>query len=154
MSDEKSPKWLKVRDVAAQLDITPMSVYRLIEAGKLPATRATPRSVRVRAADLEAYLAQASLQPKIPLDPWDEYLASLPPQLPDGLHPDATLQEGLTMEDLADPDATFLYVLSFPDGELYGMFPAESDPQGLAAAWAACRKLGGQLELTRVGDQP
>lgn len=151
MTQNKSPEWLKVKDVAERLAITPMSVYRLINAGKLPATRATPRSVRVRAADLEVYLAQASTQPAAPQDPWEEYMegAHYSPYI----HADAELPEELDRRELFATGGTeHVYVLSFPDGELYAMFPADTDPEGLDAAWAVCKKRGGHLQLLKAAD--
>lgn len=51
----EDPKFLTVHEVAAMLRVSPMTVYRLIEDEELPATRVA-RSLRVREADLEAYL--------------------------------------------------------------------------------------------------
>lgn len=126
-----------------------MSVYRLINAGKLPATRATPRSVRVRAADLEAYLAQASNVPQEPKDPWDEYMegAHHGPYI----HPEAVLAEDVDrLEFINSGGASYVYVLAFGDGSLYAMFPGDTDPEGLDAAWAVCRRQGGTMDLLKT----
>lgn len=154
MTNESSPQWLKVKDVAARLDITPMSVYRLINAGKLPATRATPRSVRVRAADLEAYLEWAGSGPSSPRDPWDEYMEGV--HHGPYIHPDAVLAEDFDRTDFfASGGTSHVYVLAFGDGSLYAMFPGDTDPEGLDAAWAVCRRQGGTMDLLKAtGGQP
>lgn len=127
-----------------------MSVYRLITAGKLPATRATPRSVRVRAADLEAYLEQAgSASSSTPPDPWDEYLAGL--HHGPHLHPDAELPDDFDRTEFFETGGTsHVFVLAFPDGELYAMFPGDTDPEGLQAAWVVCKRRGGTMELVKA----
>lgn len=53
---EHASALLTVGEVAAALRVSTMTVYRLINAGELPAAR-IGRSFRVRAEDLDRYLA-------------------------------------------------------------------------------------------------
>lgn len=150
MPNTESLEWLRVKDVAAKLNVTPMSVYRLIEAGKLPATRATPRSVRIRAADLDAYLRAQSNAAAEVADPWEEYLASTRASAA-LLHPDAVLAEDVGPDDFAEePAQNFIYILTYGSGDLWAMFPADGDPRGLSAAWNVCKVAGGSMRLCRV----
>lgn len=50
-------RYLTVGEVAAQLRVSSMTVYRLINAGELPAVR-IGRSFRLREEDLDRYLAE------------------------------------------------------------------------------------------------
>jgi excisionase family DNA binding protein len=49
-------RYLTVGEVAAQLRVSSMTVYRLINSGQLPALR-IGRSFRLRPEDLDRYLA-------------------------------------------------------------------------------------------------
>lgn len=53
---------LTAAEVAEDLRVSTMTVYRLIRRGELPAVR-VGRNYRVRAADLEAYLADQVVDP-------------------------------------------------------------------------------------------
>jgi excisionase family DNA binding protein len=50
---------LTVREVAASLRVSTMTVYRLIKAGELRSTR-VGKGYRIRTADLEEYLGGAT----------------------------------------------------------------------------------------------
>lgn len=50
---------LTVNEVAELMRVSNMTIYRLIKAGDLPATR-VGRSYRLRQADVDAYLAHGS----------------------------------------------------------------------------------------------
>lgn len=50
-------RFMTVSEVAAMLRVSPMTVYRLINAGELPAVR-IGRSFRVREQDLDRYLLE------------------------------------------------------------------------------------------------
>jgi excisionase family DNA binding protein len=52
---ENASRLVTVAEVAAALRVSTMTVYRLINAGELPAAR-IGRSFRVRAEDLDRYL--------------------------------------------------------------------------------------------------
>ena len=54
-SRQERPSFVTVGEVARQLRVSNMTVYRLISAGDLPATR-IGRSYRIREADLDAFL--------------------------------------------------------------------------------------------------
>lgn len=54
--DRRSALLLTVTEVAAELRVSTMTVYRLIAAGDLPALR-VGRSYRIRHDDLDAFLA-------------------------------------------------------------------------------------------------
>lgn len=49
---------LTVQQVAAELGVSKMTVYRLTASGELPSVR-IGRSIRVRVPDLDAYLSRA-----------------------------------------------------------------------------------------------
>ncbi len=53
---------LTVAEVAAQLRVSTMTIYRLIRSGELPAVR-VGRNYRVRADELEAYLQAQVVDP-------------------------------------------------------------------------------------------
>lgn len=53
---------LTVAEVAAQLRVSTMTIYRLIRSGELPAVR-VGRNYRVRADELEAYLEAQVVDP-------------------------------------------------------------------------------------------
>lgn len=56
------PSLLTAAEVAEQLRVSTMTVYRLIRRGELPAVR-VGRNYRVRDADLEAFLAHQVVDP-------------------------------------------------------------------------------------------
>jgi excisionase family DNA binding protein len=47
---------ISVNEAAARLGLSPLTIRRLIRCGKLPHVRPTPRTVRLRETDLEAFL--------------------------------------------------------------------------------------------------
>ena len=55
--DSSHTRFMTVSEVAAVLRVSNMTVYRLINAGELPAVR-IGRSFRLRAEDLDRYLAE------------------------------------------------------------------------------------------------
>ena len=54
---ESRSRFVTVAEVAGQLRVSNMTVYRLVQSGQLPATR-VGRSYRIREADVDRYLAQ------------------------------------------------------------------------------------------------
>ncbi|MFN2556945.1 MAG: helix-turn-helix domain-containing protein [Nitriliruptorales bacterium] len=60
-SEGAGDQLLTVSEVAADLRVSNMTVYRLIRGGQLPALR-VGRNYRIRRADLEAYLRAGSVQ--------------------------------------------------------------------------------------------
>jgi excisionase family DNA binding protein len=60
-SDYARAKYLTVAEVANLLRVSNMTVYRLIEAGDLPAGR-VGKSFRIREVDLDKYLAERFTQ--------------------------------------------------------------------------------------------
>lgn len=63
---------LTAAEVAEDLRVSTMTVYRLIRRGELPAVR-VGRNYRVRAADLETYLSSQIVDPaSVDLDDVDE----------------------------------------------------------------------------------
>lgn len=54
-SNDRS-RFVTVREVAGQLRVSNMTVYRLVQSGQLPAVR-VGRSYRIRADDVDRYLA-------------------------------------------------------------------------------------------------
>lgn len=55
-ADHAKARFLTVAEVAAQLRVSNMTVYRLISAGDLPAVR-VGKSYRLREDDVDKYLA-------------------------------------------------------------------------------------------------
>lgn len=55
--NEKRTPFVTVAEVADQLRVSNMTVYRLVQAGTLPAVR-VGRSYRIRADDFDRYLAE------------------------------------------------------------------------------------------------
>jgi excisionase family DNA binding protein len=59
--NESRSRFVTVAEVADQLRVSNMTVYRLIQSGQLPATR-VGRSYRIREEDLDRYLAEQYTQ--------------------------------------------------------------------------------------------
>jgi excisionase family DNA binding protein len=55
-SNESRPRYVTVAEVADQLRVSNMTVYRLVQAGHLPAVR-VGRSYRLLEEDVDRYLA-------------------------------------------------------------------------------------------------
>jgi excisionase family DNA binding protein len=55
--NESRSRFLTVAELAEQLRVSNMTVYRLVQSGRLPATR-VGRSYRIREEDVDRYLAQ------------------------------------------------------------------------------------------------
>jgi excisionase family DNA binding protein len=60
-SPQAKSSFVTVGEVARQLRVSNMTVYRLISAGELPAVR-VGKSYRIREDDLDAYLAAGYTQ--------------------------------------------------------------------------------------------
>jgi excisionase family DNA binding protein len=58
---ESQPRFVTVAEVAGVLRVSNMTVYRLIQAGQLPAVR-VGRSYRIRESDVDRYLADQYTQ--------------------------------------------------------------------------------------------
>jgi excisionase family DNA binding protein len=56
---EQQPRYMTPNEVAADLRVSSMTVYRLIHSGELPAVR-IGRSFRVALGDLDAFLQEHS----------------------------------------------------------------------------------------------
>jgi excisionase family DNA binding protein len=54
--NESRPRYVTVAEVADQLRVSNMTVYRLVQAGQLPAIR-VGRSYRIREEDVDKYLS-------------------------------------------------------------------------------------------------
>jgi len=59
--NESRSRFVTVAEVADLLRVSNMTVYRLVQAGQLPATR-VGRSYRIREDDVDHYLAQQYTQ--------------------------------------------------------------------------------------------
>jgi excisionase family DNA binding protein len=55
--NESQPRYVTVAEVAAELRVSNMTVYRLVQAGRIPAVR-VGRSYRIRASDFDRYLSE------------------------------------------------------------------------------------------------
>ena len=58
---ESRSRFVTVAEVASQLRVSNMTVYRLVQAGQLPAVR-VGRSYRIREEDVDKYLASQYTQ--------------------------------------------------------------------------------------------
>lgn len=56
--------WMTVGEVAEELKLKPNQVYKLIKESKIPATRITPRTIRVSRDDLYAWLESRKNTPE------------------------------------------------------------------------------------------
>jgi len=56
-ANESQPRFVTVAEVAEELRVSNMTVYRLVQSGQIPAVR-VGRSYRIRASDLDRYLAE------------------------------------------------------------------------------------------------
>lgn len=61
-TNNDGPQWLTVKEVAEELQVASMTVYRLIKTNELPALRAGARSLRISREHLEAFIAQQTGQ--------------------------------------------------------------------------------------------
>jgi excisionase family DNA binding protein len=59
--NENGSRFVTVAEVAGQLRVSNMTVYRLIQAGQLAAVR-VGRSYRIRESDVDRYLAEQYTQ--------------------------------------------------------------------------------------------
>ncbi|MFI6910132.1 helix-turn-helix transcriptional regulator, partial [Nonomuraea sp. NPDC050394] len=69
MADEpaREDKYLTVAEIAAQLRVAPMTIYRAVNAGEFEgAVRAGKRGVRIPAASYEAWLKASEITPGTP----------------------------------------------------------------------------------------
>ncbi len=57
-------KWLTVEDIADELDINKMTVYRLLDAGAITSYR-FGRLYRVKPEDLDAYVRDSRVSPAV-----------------------------------------------------------------------------------------
>ena len=55
--NESQSKFVTVAELASELRVSNMTVYRLVQSGQLPAVR-VGRSYRIRAVDVDRYLAE------------------------------------------------------------------------------------------------
>jgi excisionase family DNA binding protein len=60
----KTDTFYTVRTLAERLAVTPLTIYRMIDQGKLPAVR-IGRSIRFRPEDVEAFLASVAIGPAL-----------------------------------------------------------------------------------------
>jgi excisionase family DNA binding protein len=58
LMEKKSREWLKVTEVAEELNIPRSRAYELVASGGLPAVRVGERSLRVNRRELEMFLLE------------------------------------------------------------------------------------------------
>lgn len=56
--------YMTVAEIADLLEVSKMTVYRLVHDGTLPAINAGKRSYRVRRADVAAYIKKQTVSPR------------------------------------------------------------------------------------------
>ena len=62
MVPNAGPRWMGTQEAARYLGITPRTLYRFIDEGRLPAYK-MGRVIRLKADDLDAFLETARIQP-------------------------------------------------------------------------------------------
>jgi putative molybdopterin biosynthesis protein len=60
--DAQEPIWLGTKEAASHLGITARTLYRLIDAGDIPAYK-LGRVLRIKRSDVEAFLRSVRVQP-------------------------------------------------------------------------------------------
>jgi excisionase family DNA binding protein len=60
-----STEYLTVDEVAERLRVSKGYIWRLAKAGQLPATRLSPRKMRFRATDIDAWIAGKTEEPRV-----------------------------------------------------------------------------------------
>ena len=95
MTTNATSEYLSVKEAAAELGVSPSTIWRWIEAGRLPAQRIGPKLIRLRAVDvigsLRAHDRPALAVPEV--DPWEEVRRSIRPLTKeDGRRLDAALR--------------------------------------------------------------
>lgn len=60
--DNTSSEMMTIREIATVMGASPMTVYRLVHQGVLPAVRISARCLRVRRAAFDEYLAQHEVE--------------------------------------------------------------------------------------------
>ena len=58
----QEPIWLGTKEAASHLGITPRTLYRLIDAGDIPAYK-LGRVLRIKLSDVESFLQSVRVQP-------------------------------------------------------------------------------------------
>jgi excisionase family DNA binding protein len=61
MTAPKHTTWVTVPEITTALHVSPMTVYRWIHKGDLPAVRLGKRSLRVRNADVAAFVRASAV---------------------------------------------------------------------------------------------
>jgi excisionase family DNA binding protein len=59
MQDSKERIYLTVAEAARELDVSPSTVWRWIDSGRLPAFRAGPKTIRIKREELQALMRPA-----------------------------------------------------------------------------------------------
>jgi len=62
MTEESKPVMMTVKEIAKEIGVAPMTVYRLVHRGELPAIRISQRSLRVRREELVKYLENQQVE--------------------------------------------------------------------------------------------
>ena len=92
MTTNATSEYLSVKEAAAELGVSPSTIWRWIEAGRLPAQRIGPKIIRLRQADVARSVgSRSAVVPEA--DPWEEVRRSIRPMTEEeGRRFDAALQ--------------------------------------------------------------
>jgi len=123
-----SDDFLTVPEVAERLRVRTMTIYRWIEAGKLPALQ-VGKHYRIRAGDLEAMLEDSRVRAE-PADPWGAEPGQ--PERAGMTDPDEQRRQAIAMNDAAAvqwAEAMRVHLLAPPDAG----FPARLHDLAAAA---------------------
>ncbi len=63
MSDQ-APEFLTVKEVADRFRVNPVTVYRLVEDGRLPVVRFGRKGIRIPQSAVERFISESLTQPQ------------------------------------------------------------------------------------------
>jgi excisionase family DNA binding protein len=93
-------RYYTVAEAAQKLKVSHATVWRWIDAGKLPAYRVGPKTIRIQEQDLQAVIAPVTtMKPTHSDDPAEEHASS-------GVHSRARALAGPRMAPLTDDEVT------------------------------------------------
>jgi excisionase family DNA binding protein len=59
-AERSEPHWVTVEQVATDLDVSKMTVYRWVQEGRLPAAKLGGKTIRIRSTDVDALVQGAT----------------------------------------------------------------------------------------------
>ena len=129
-TDERS--YCTISEAAKQLDVSPSTVWRWIEAGRLPAYRAGERTIRINRADLDTFLK--------PAREWNEQ-RNLARVTAKEAHTDAeTSQDDRAVRPLSDVEAEQIERFLDRSGDILQRIRQRHHGKPLSSSWDLIRR--------------